>query len=567
MEIPVLFLLERMGVEVAVPAALGGALVSSVRLLNSVDDEASAPQLAEPDQGAPESHRLGRKVLYIGRAEDAIGREVPAGSFLLASVSPLSPQGIPAVGSSASGMVFASFDVLGVFERAVDICFRYQERLERFRALLHEEGNADALMRECSALFGNAAYMVDSSFKVIGIDDSPLFVEISYIWKHLVDERFLLYDIVYGMQRSHQLETLLAQSGATLCESEPDARSDYFNNPFINYNLMRGKEPREAEAVNLSCEGEVLGHFFVVGYQKQITPGELVLAGLIGGELARFVERFGLSSPEAAPHEAFIRRLMEDSPVNDDDIVRQMALWGWRADDELCIIAVGEQVRGTLLGDIVAEQLDHELDAKSIRAEGVVMGIARMGDDGGSERRAFADALERFLAKRSCVAGISDAFAAARCTGRFFRQARMALEIRQSVGEIVQAEWPHADATPKPSGTCPMLSFGECFSRNLVGALAGGCELGDFADDRIRTLAEVDAHSNTNYLHTLDVYLRCERRLNESANRLFVHRNTLLYRIARIKRILDDDLENSEVRLRLIFSIEVLRAERDAHGD
>ena len=64
-------------------------------------------------------------------------------------------------------------------------------------------------------------------------------------------------------------------------------------------------------------------------------------------------------------------------------------------------------------------------------------------------------------------------------------------------------------------------------------------------------------------IDVLEMYLKCERRLNETANRLFVHRNTLLYRIGRINEMLGCDLGSPETRMRLLFSIENLKDSND----
>ena len=491
MNIPLLYLLERMGIKADVSGVASDALVRSVQLADR----------ALCDGRAPESG-----VLYIGSDGG---------------------NGVATWNGTTFGI--AELDVYEAFNRAVDICFRFQEFTERFNDLLNDAGNADALMRECSAVFGNAAYMVDSAFKVIAIDDSQLFCEISSIWKHLVEEGYLLYDIVYSMQASNQLEMMSKSSGAEICESE------HFNNPFINYNM--------------SADGMALGHFFVVGYQKRITPGEIALANLLGRQLAPFVERFGLSQKQGAPYEMFIARLMEDAPMGKASIARQIAPWGWSAQDTLCVLAISEETGGMSLRDILMKQLSHELDMKSIEADGVMIGIVRVGRQAARDPRAFENSLGMFLERHHCIAGVSDAFMATDCAGVYFRQAKAALACL-------------ADR-PRNHGEPLFVRFSNCFTESLVRTLRGAGLADDFIDGRVSVLVERDLSNGTDYVRTLEMYLKCERRLNETASRLFVHRNTLLYRIGRINDMLGCDLANPETRTRLLFSIAALR-EREA---
>jgi hypothetical protein len=57
---------------------------------------------------------------------------------------------------------------------------------------------------------------------------------------------------------------------------------------------------------------------------------------------------------------------------------------------------------------------------------------------------------------------------------------------------------------------------------------------------------------------TLKAYLECSCNLNRTAERLFLHKNTLLYRLGHIKSILRCDLDDAEVRLLLTLSFKLL---------
>ena len=68
---------------------------------------------------------------------------------------------------------------------------------------------------------------------------------------------------------------------------------------------------------------------------------------------------------------------------------------------------------------------------------------------------------------------------------------------------------------------------------------------------------------------TLDAYFACLGSPTEAAERLHVHRNTLLYRLHRIQEIALIDLSDAETRLALHLSLrvsDVLKAGRPATG-
>ncbi len=67
-------------------------------------------------------------------------------------------------------------------------------------------------------------------------------------------------------------------------------------------------------------------------------------------------------------------------------------------------------------------------------------------------------------------------------------------------------------------------------------------------------LEQYDAEHDTDYLNTLRIFLLSDCNLIETAARLFTHRNTVVYRIRRIKDILGGELDNSAVKFDLLMA-------------
>ena len=66
----------------------------------------------------------------------------------------------------------------------------------------------------------------------------------------------------------------------------------------------------------------------------------------------------------------------------------------------------------------------------------------------------------------------------------------------------------------------------------------------------VETLAKVDAERHTDLLPTLETYLEAPS-VGEAAELLFIHRNTLSYRLERIEKLLQVDLNDPGQRLNL----------------
>lgn len=82
-------------------------------------------------------------------------------------------------------------------------------------------------------------------------------------------------------------------------------------------------------------------------------------------------------------------------------------------------------------------------------------------------------------------------------------------------------------------------------------------DLEDFFTKSLGKLYKNDKQNDTAYLTTLESYFQNNLNLSETAKALFIHRNTLIYRIEKIKEILSSDLKNSEELLQIQLALKI----------
>ncbi len=75
----------------------------------------------------------------------------------------------------------------------------------------------------------------------------------------------------------------------------------------------------------------------------------------------------------------------------------------------------------------------------------------------------------------------------------------------------------------------------------------------------IRQLAMHDQASHAELLHTLEVYLDAGSVAADAADALYIHRNTLSYRLERIEQLMDIDLKEPDTRLNLHVALKAIR--------
>jgi len=72
------------------------------------------------------------------------------------------------------------------------------------------------------------------------------------------------------------------------------------------------------------------------------------------------------------------------------------------------------------------------------------------------------------------------------------------------------------------------------------------------------SLMNHDKQAGGNLTEVLYAYLRCERNAAEAAKSLYMHRNTMLYKVRKIEEIIGQSLDDPTLRERLLFSYHVL---------
>lgn len=107
----------------------------------------------------------------------------------------------------------------------------------------------------------------------------------------------------------------------------------------------------------------------------------------------------------------------------------------------------------------------------------------------------------------------------------------------------------------------PALHFARLGALRLIFHLADNPELRAFQRDVLGALEAADAARRSEFIRTLDAFLRAGGNHMRAARDLNVHRNTLIYRLERIQELLGgSSLEDPETRLNLQLALKIRAA-------
>ncbi|MER1988101.1 PucR family transcriptional regulator ligand-binding domain-containing protein [Solibacillus sp. FSL H8-0523] len=91
--------------------------------------------------------------------------------------------------------------------------------------------------------------------------------------------------------------------------------------------------------------------------------------------------------------------------------------------------------------------------------------------------------------------------------------------------------------------------YDELILYHMVKVLQNNNSLMQAAKEKIEKLSQYDSKHNTNLIQTLDIYFQCNGLKKETAEKLFIVRQTLYHRLEKIEHIIGDNFMNYENRL------------------
>nr|WP_242835416.1 helix-turn-helix domain-containing protein [Desulfitobacterium sp. PCE1] len=149
--------------------------------------------------------------------------------------------------------------------------------------------------------------------------------------------------------------------------------------------------------------------------------------------------------------------------------------------------------------------------------------------------------LEGLNEERSMMFGVGNLYPSTRFIHRSFQEAKSALEL----GQLFNLQE-------------RVILFQDLGVMRLLLKLEQQ-ELEDFRNEVLGPLLKFDQENNLHLEETLLAYLASDGDLNQAGDRLFLHPNTLRYRLKKAAEVLDRDLSSLETRMNLFIALKIGR--------
>jgi purine catabolism regulator len=292
----------------------------------------------------------------------------------------------------------------------------------------------------------------------------------------------------------------------------------------------------------LTREG-IAGYLAVSG--DPATYDELDAAAVAGAAAAAAIEltreRAVVAAQERAQASIFEELVAGTAPLT-DSLRRRAARIELDLDDEHTVVATA--IRGESVSGAVEAYLRESRAALAGIPAGVVGGLAIFILTGWDRRQAptiesLRDAAERRTGAK-VVSGVGRNLTGLDGLRQSYRDAVEALRLADERGD---------------SGRTSI--YADLGLDRLLISVREHPELRRFYDETMARLSLGDGKGDGELIRTLETYFACNGSPTEAATRLHLHRNTLLYRLQRIRSLTEIDLDDPEVRLAVQIALRV----------
>jgi hypothetical protein len=386
-----------------------------------------------------------------------------------------------------------------------------------FMAYISGSGLA-GIVQTAAELLQNPVIVFDASFKIVAhsgqedIDD--------YIWSENIRQGYCSYDFIAAVNRLDSVRRGKQSEGSYEVACEETANSKLISK------------------IKIGCKQ--IGNVLLLGCRTPFRPIDKELLALTATILA---EEMGKSSfyrnTKNMKVEDFICTLLDENLQDSRIIQDRMQSAGLSFGTQLLVMAFDLTSYGGTgrYDNYLRERLQQLLPGSPCTYyEGGIVLI----HNGCLPKEPARSQLQLFLEQTGITLGISSAFASLTQCKAHYLQAVSAIRL----GRIL----------------CPerrMTSYADVQLYDLLPADVLSGEACFYHHPELLKLQQYDAAHESSLYHTFFIYLKNNRNMQLASEELFMHRNTLRYKLDLIARLLDTDFNDSEKMLAYYVSYKV----------
>ncbi|WP_180272603.1 PucR family transcriptional regulator [Konateibacter massiliensis] len=399
-------------------------------------------------------------------------------------------------------------------------------------------GNMYKLMQVIHSNFGIQA-LIDTAYEIL--QNPILLVDSSY--KILASCQNVVYnrpDLETQKELGYIVESnILAMKQAKLYERAREKRYPYYN---------KEKDAKEGWITALVyIYGIESAHIAVNDSNRPFTDNDFEFVDFLCKLVSLELQKSDFyRTNESLMHSFFLSELLDNHMRDMPTILRRAQSLNWNLTEYLRVLTITEQTMNIFdkKAQLIANQL-HKILPNShwIIYEGHIVFLVCLADPSAAAL-VKENTLVDFLKINKLAGSVSRCFHSLIDTRRFYQESLAAYQFGQRFH-------------PEDS----LHFYTDYLCQHIGGILAEQYPLSSFYHPGVIKMKEYDALHNTNLLITLKEYLTYPDTPAVAAQNLFIHKNTLFYRMAKIKELFTLDLSDGEERLKIHLTLKFMELE------
>ncbi|CQR54007.1 PucR family transcriptional regulator [Paenibacillus riograndensis] len=373
----------------------------------------------------------------------------------------------------------------------------------------------DHIVSVAADILGNPVIVIDLSYKVLAYSDSEI---TDPVWRDNLQKGYCSYDFIAAVQKMKSV-----QNGAK--SGEP-------------YEVFCSGSAAAKMVARIKIGDKPVGNLILLGTERPVHPRDRDLAAFAGEMVAAELQKNSFYRNSAhAVYDELIYDLLENHLSGKELVQERLRSGNIRLTGRLSVLVLdivqydasgkyNGYLRDRISTLFTAErQIFYNGHIVSIRERKLKAARMDCGPD-----------IREFLTANQIRLGISSEFSDIADCRKYYLQAVKALEI----GLIAMP----AD---------PVVLYSDVQLYDILSAHTQG-DYREVCHPALLTLREYDGKHHADLYHTLFIYLKNNRQLQRTATELFIHRNTLRYRLHQISVLIHVDLDNIDNVLKLYMS-------------
>lgn len=414
--------------------------------------------------------------------------------------------------------------ILELIHRVQTVFLNYRQQLNNtsllFETLMNGNG-IDELIKSACRILGNPILLVDSAYRVISMAGIGEINDI--VWLDALKYGYCSNELI----TKFKTEELLIKLNSS-------------KKPVLFDNCFSSGVPRIlGKSV---VDGKDVAYIGVMAYNKPIENFHIeiieVLCNLIALELKNDPEK---SVRATAIYKSLILDLLKEKVHNPYYLHHRLVLAQWKTKTHFYVLHI--PIMKDDINNYYLDYLQESFEHATIYVKAVVYKdsiILLLNFDTSKEAEKALLNISNVLKDNKINAGISRSFDLLFSLPHYYQQAIAAYHVGESIYPEEQIH-----------------QYQDLAQFHMIAEVNQLEILKDICDPGYHKLQKYDSDYNTDYLHTLHQYALCSCSISRTADQLFVHRNTISYRLEKISEISGYDLTKGEDIFKYLLSYKI----------